>query len=35
LRGVAPSLIAEAPGDRVETDKRECRKLARLHRAGE
>jgi transposase len=32
---VAPSLIPTAPGDRVKTDKRDCRRLARLHRAGE
>jgi transposase len=32
---VAPSLIPKAPGDRVKTDARDCRRLARLHRAGE
>jgi transposase len=32
---VAPSLIPRAPGDKVKTDKRDCRRLARLHRAGE
>jgi transposase len=32
---VARSLIPTAPGDRVKTDKRDCRRLARLHRAGE
>jgi len=32
---IAPSLIPTAPGDRVKTDKRDCRRLARLHRAGE
>jgi transposase len=32
---VAPSLIPRAPGDRVKTDRRDCRRLARLHRAGE
>jgi transposase len=32
---VAPSLIPRAPGDRVKTDKRNARRLARLHRAGE
>lgn len=32
---VAPSLIPKAPGDRVKTDTRDARKLARLHRAGE
>jgi transposase len=31
---IAPSLIPVAPGDRVKTDKRDCRRLARLHRAG-
>ncbi|MGH8907494.1 MAG: IS110 family transposase [Egibacteraceae bacterium] len=31
----APSLIPKAPGDRVKTDKRDCRRLARLGRAGE
>jgi hypothetical protein len=28
-------LIPTAPGDRVKTDKRDARRLARLHRAGE
>jgi len=32
---VAPSLIPRAPGDRVKTDKRDAKKLVRLHRAGE
>jgi transposase len=32
---VAPSLIPRAPGDRVKTDKRDARRLARLHRSGE
>jgi transposase len=32
---VAPSLIPKAPGDRVKTDRRDARRLARLHRAGE
>jgi hypothetical protein len=32
---VAPSLIPKAPGDRVKTDRRDCRRLARLRRAGE
>jgi transposase len=32
---VAPSLIPKAPGDKVKTDGRDCRRLARLHRAGE
>ena len=31
---VAPSLIPRRPGDRVETDKRDASRLARLHRAG-
>src|SRR5690606_38018602 len=32
---VAPSLIPKRPGDKVKTDKRDARKLARLLRAGE
>lgn len=32
---VAPSLIPKAPGDRVKTDRRDCRRLARLYRSGE
>jgi len=32
---VAPSLVPKAPGDRVKTDRRDARKLARLQRAGE
>jgi transposase len=32
---IAPSLIPTAPGDRVKTDKRDCRRLVRLHRAGQ
>jgi transposase len=32
---IAPSLIPTAPGDRVKTDRRDCRRLARLFRAGE
>ncbi len=32
---VAPSLIPKVPGDKVKTDKRDCRRLARLHRMGE
>lgn len=32
---VAPSLIPKAPGDRVKTDKRDARRLARLFRAGQ
>lgn len=32
---IAPSLIPRAPGDKVKTDKRDCRRLARLYRAGE
>ncbi len=32
---IAPALIPTAPGDRVKTDTRDCRRLARLYRAGE
>jgi transposase len=32
---VAPSLIPKAKGDRVKTDRRDARRLAGLHRAGE
>ena len=32
---VAPSLIPRVPGDHVKTDRRDCWRLARLHRAGE
>ncbi|MEK7216687.1 MAG: IS110 family transposase, partial [Chloroflexota bacterium] len=32
---VAPSLIPQAPGDRVKTDRRDARKLARLLRSGD
>ncbi len=32
---VAPSMIPKAPGDKVKTDSRDCRRLARLCRAGE
>lgn len=32
---VAPALIPRTPGDKVKTDRRDCRRLARLHRAGE
>jgi transposase len=32
---IASALIPKAPGDRVKTDRRDCRRLARLHRAGE
>lgn len=32
---VAPTLIPVKSGDRVKTDKRDAKKLARLHRAGE
>ena len=32
---IAPSLIPTAPGDRIKTDTRDGRRLARLHRAGE
>jgi transposase len=32
---ITPSLIPKAPGDKVKTDRRDARRLARLHRAGE
>lgn len=32
---VAPSLVPKGPGDKVKTDKRDARRLAGLHRAGE
>ena len=32
---VAPSLIPRRPGERIKTDRRDARKLARLLRAGE
>jgi transposase len=32
---IAPALIPRAPGDKVKTDRRDCRRLARLHRARE
>src|SRR5215468_2398691 len=32
---IAPSLIPRSPGDRVKTDKRDARRLARLHRSGQ
>lgn len=32
---IAPALIPKAPADRVKTDRRDCQRLARLHRAGE
>jgi transposase len=32
---VAPSLVPRSPGDRVKTDRRDARRLARLHRSGE
>jgi len=32
---IAPSLIPRIPGDKVKTDRRDCRRLARLHRVGE
>ena len=32
---VAPSLIPKGSGDRVKTDRRDSRRLAGLHRAGE
>jgi transposase len=32
---IAPSLVPKAASDKVKTDKRDARRLARLHRAGE
>jgi transposase len=32
---IAPTLIPTAQGDRVKTDRRDCRRLARLYRAGQ
>jgi transposase len=32
---IAPALIPTAAGDRVKTDRRDCRRLARLHRSGD
>jgi transposase len=32
---IAPSLIPKAPGDKIKTDRRDCGRLARLHRARE
>jgi transposase len=32
---IAPSMIPKASGDKVKTDTRDCRRLARLYRAGE
>jgi len=32
---VAPSLIPRAPGERVKTDRRDAKKLVRLHRGGQ
>ena len=32
---IAPALIPKAPGDKIKTDSRDCRRLARLHWAGE
>jgi hypothetical protein len=32
---IAPSLIPKRKGDRIKTDKRDARRLAGLHRAGE
>jgi hypothetical protein len=32
---ITPALIPKAPGDKIKTDSRDCRRLARLHRAGE
>ena len=33
--GIAPSLIPQKPGDRVKTDRRDARQLARLMRSGD
>src|SRR5204863_6413878 len=32
---VAPALVPKAPADRVKTDRRDCQRLARLHRSGD
>jgi transposase len=32
---IPPALIPKAPGDKIKTDSRDCRRLARLYRAGE
>jgi len=32
---LAPSLVPHSPGDRIKTDRRDARRLARLYRAGE
>jgi transposase len=32
---IAPALVPKRAGDRVKTDRRDCQRLARLHRAGE
>ena len=32
---IAPALIPRAPGDKVKTDRRDCQRLARLHRSGD
>ncbi len=32
---IAPSLIPRAPGDKIKTDRRDAKRLARLHRAGD
>lgn len=32
---IAPSLTPKGPGDKIKTDRRDARMLARLHRAGE
>lgn len=32
---IAPAMIPRRPGDRIKTDRRDARKLARLYRAGE
>jgi transposase len=35
MRPARPAMSWPAPGDKVKTDRRDCRRLARLHRAGE
>jgi transposase len=32
---IAPSMIPKVPREKVKTDQRDCRRLARLYRAGE
>jgi transposase len=35
LRGDRAVADPQGPGDEIKTDRRDCRRLARLHRAGE